>query len=349
MSENTLGALFNTRQNSLNIMRLFAALAVIYGHASAVTGRGPSDIFLQFVGYKFIGGVAVDVFFVISGFLITASAMSGKGFRYFVASRLLRIYPALVVCVLLLVFLLGPLLTVSSDYLQSPQTWKYFFNNLTAYRTEYFLPGVFSELHDPAVNGSLWSLPVEIRLYCIVGIGLIVGVFSTKQIFNLLFFSVIILGYFAPEVFSKLFEPENHRHVALMFMIGSFCWINRDYILVNPICLFVLLIFAASLHGTEKFSFAYILLLPYLVFYIAIGHWGAWFNRLGDYSYGVYLYGWPCQSIVIMALPEISNIGNVALAGVLAMFLAFFSWHLIEKPSLKLKERYKSKNPAKHG
>ena len=86
MNNDTLGAVFDARNNSMNIMRLLAALAVIYGHASAVTGRGPGDLFLQFVGYKFIGGVAVDVFFVLSGFLITASAMSGKGIRYFVVS-----------------------------------------------------------------------------------------------------------------------------------------------------------------------------------------------------------------------------------------------------------------------
>ena len=87
MNNDTLGAVFDARNNSMNIMRLLAALAVIYGHASAVTGRGPGDLFLQFVGYKFIGGVAVDVFFVLSGFLITASAMSGKGIRYFVVSK----------------------------------------------------------------------------------------------------------------------------------------------------------------------------------------------------------------------------------------------------------------------
>ena len=234
MNNDTLGAVFDARNNSMNIMRLLAALAVIYGHASAVTGRGPGDLFLQFVGYKFIGGVAVDVFFVLSGFLITASAMSGKGIRYFVVSRVLRIYPALIICVVLSVFLLGPLLTVSHEYWVSTATWRYLFGNATAYRTEYFLPGVFSGLHDPAVNGSLWSLLVEVRLYLMVGIGFMVGVFSSKRVFNTLFFSVIILGYFAPEVFSKLFGPENHRHVAMMFMIGAFAWVNRHSIPIGP-------------------------------------------------------------------------------------------------------------------
>lgn len=341
MKGNALGTIFDARNNSMNIMRLLAALAVIYGHASAVTGRGPGDIFLQFVGYKFIGGVAVDVFFVLSGFLITASAMSGKGVRYFLASRLLRIYPALIVCISGSVFLLGPLMTASDAYWQSAGTWQYLIGNATAYRTEYFLPGVFTELHDRAINGSLWSLHVEVILYAMVSIGFVVGIFSSRGVFNTLFFSVIILGYFAPDIFSKLFGPENHRHVAMMFMIGSFAWVNRDFIPMEPAILFVLLVFAASVHGTSKFGFAYVLLLPYLVFYIAASRWGLWFNRWGDYSYGTYLYGWPCQQLVLIAFPGISNAGNVVLAAVLAVSLAFLSWHLVEKPSLQLKERFR--------
>lgn len=341
MNGYALSKVFDARNNSMNIMRLLTALAVIYGHASAVTGRGPGDIFLQYVGYKFIGGVAVDVFFVLSGFLITASVMSGKGIRYFIASRMLRIYPALIVCCVLSVFLLGSLLTISDQYWQSMDTWRYLLGNATAYRTEYFLPGVFSELHDHAINGSLWSLQIEVRLYLMIGIGFLIGVFSSKRVFNALFFTVIILGYFAPDIFSRLFEPENHRHVAMMFMIGSFAWVNRESIPMRPDVMFALLVFAASLHGTSKFGFAYALLLPYLVFYIAIGKWGLWFNRWGDYSYGTYLYGWPCQQLVLMSFPDIGNIENTILSGVLAVFLAFLSWHLVEKSSLQLKERFR--------
>lgn len=341
MNGYALSKVFDARNNSMNIMRLLTALAVIYGHASAVTGRGPGDIFLQYVGYKFIGGVAVDVFFVLSGFLITASVMSGNGIRYFIASRVLRIYPALIVCCVLSVFLLGSLLTISDQYWQSMDTWRYLLGNATAYRTEYFLPGVFTELHDHAINGSLWSLQIEVRLYLMIGIGFLIGVFSSKRVFNALFFTVIILGYFAPDMFSRLFEPENHRHVAMMFMIGSFAWVNRESIPMRPDVMFALLVFAASLHGTSKFGFAYALLLPYLVFYIAIGKWGLWFNRWGDYSYGTYLYGWPCQQLVLMSFPDIGNIGNTILSGVLAVFLAFLSWHLVEKSSLQLKERFR--------
>jgi hypothetical protein len=182
------------------------------------------------------------------------------------------------------------------------------------------------ELHDHAINGSLWSLQIEVRLYLMIGIGFLIGVFSSKRVFNALFFTVIILGYFAPDMFSRLFEPENHRHVAMMFMIGSFAWVNRESIPMRPDVMFALLVFAASLHGTSKFGFAYALLLPYLVFYIAIGKWGLWFNRWGDYSYGTYLAGLPATDA--MSFPDIGNVGNT-IFHVLAVFLAFLSWHLV--------------------
>jgi peptidoglycan/LPS O-acetylase OafA/YrhL len=126
-----------------------------------------------------------------------------------------------------------------------------------------------------------------------------------------------------------------------MFIIGSFAWVNRDSIPMGAGILFALLVFAASLHGTSKFGFAYVLLLSYGVFYIAVGHWGLWFNRWGDYSYGTYLWGWPSQQLVLMAFPEISNIGNTLLACILAVSLAVLSWHLVEKSSLQLKERFR--------
>lgn len=126
MHANTLGMLFKRKSNNLNLIRLLAAFSVIYGHASAITGHGPADIFLQVVGFKFIGGVAVDAFFVISGFLITASAASNNGIKYYLASRVLRIYPALIVCVSVTVLVVGPLLTTSSSYWSVSETWSYF-------------------------------------------------------------------------------------------------------------------------------------------------------------------------------------------------------------------------------
>jgi len=344
MSPLSLGECFRQKRNSLNLIRLLAALAVIYGHASAVTGKGPGDLFLQVVSYKFIGGVAVDVFFVISGFLITASAMSRHGLVYYSMSRLLRIYPALIVCVTITVFILGPSLSTSEDYWQSSETWQYFFYNASAYGTQYFLPGVFLNMHDKAINGSLWTLAVEVRLYLIILLLAIAQILKNKTLFNLFFFIAIAIGYFAPDALSIVFPYDNHRQVAMMFMIGSFAWINRDEIPISPPLLLVLLFFAATQHHGPKFGIAYAMLLPYLVFCISFAPWGSWYDRFGDYSYGVYLYGWIAQQYALFQIPSMSNSINTLYGCFGALICAIISWHFIEKPVQQLKFRFKSTN-----
>lgn len=181
-----LGTLLERKGNNITLIRLIAAISVIYGHASVITGDGKVDFFLKYVGYKFIGGVAVDVFFVLSGFLICASILNGKGVKYYIVSRVLRIFPALIVCVGLTSLVLGPLLTKQEDY-WGASVWKYFWVNSTAYKTEYFLPGVFQSLNDQAVNGSLWSLPVEVRMYVLVLIVYLLGWLSSRSFFNFAF------------------------------------------------------------------------------------------------------------------------------------------------------------------
>lgn len=347
MSALSLGEFFREKGNNLNLIRLLAAFAVIYGHASAITGRGPNDIFLELVGYKFIGGVAVDVFFVISGYLITQSAMSNNGLVYYSVSRVLRIYPALIVCIFLSVFVLGVVFTSDPEYVQSAQTWNYLWANSSAYSTEYFLPGVFVDLHSKAVNGSLWSLAVEVRLYLIILILAVLGVFKSRALFNSMFFFSIVIGYLRPEFWKFLFAYENHIHVAMMFVIGSFFYINRSNIYINAGILLFLMFFAASQHGTPSFGVAYAILLPYLVFYVAFAPGAQWFNQFGDYSYGVYLYGWISQQLVIMLVPESSNLFLTLLSSLLAFFLAVCSWHFIEKPAINWRKYFKRSNSMK--
>ena len=341
MNQNSLGDLFKNNANNLNLIRLLSAFAVIYGHASAVTGRGPSDIFLQLVGYKFIGGVAVDVFFLISGFLITASAMSVNGLKYYIASRMLRIYPALILCIAISTFILGPAMTSANTYWTDSRTWNYFLSNASAFKTEYFLPGVFESLHDRAINGSLWSITVEVRLYIVIGILALLNIIRYRALFNVLFFSVIVFFYLLPE-FSFIISPhESHRHVTLMFFLGVFAWVNRQEIPINPAILLVLVFFSASQHGAPGFDFLYCLLLAYSIIYLAFIPGLAWFNKVGDFSYGVYLYGWTSQQMIVYFFPHVSNFENTIYASLIALAAAYFSWTFIEEPSLRLRHFFK--------
>lgn len=320
-------------------------LALFTGTPTQLPVMGLLIFFLQLVGFKFIGGVAVDAFFVISGFLITASAASNKGLKYYLASRVLRIYPALIVCICLTVFIIGSLLTSASAYWSSSETWTYFWKNITLANTVYNLPGVFEGLHSNAVNGSLWSLYVEVRLYAIIALVSLMGILGNRSLYNFLFFVALISSFLTPDVWTFVFEYETHRHVALMFMIGSFAWVNRDRLTVTPWVLMVLLFCAAATHGTPTFGMVYNLLLPYVVLTLAFCPGGAWFNKFSDYSYGVYLYGWLSQQLIMSLYPDASNMKNTILSCILAFVFAFASWHLIEKPAMRLRVYFKRRTP----
>ena len=338
MMDGSLGEYFSQKCNNLILMHLVAAFAVIYVHVSAVTGNGPADFFLQLVGYKFIGGIAFDIFFVISGFLVTASALGRNGLLYYVMSRLLRIYPILIICVTLTVFLLGPALTASSTYWSTQQSWSYLWRNTTAFSTEYFLPGMFADAHDKAVNGSLWSLAIELRLYLIVLILAAFGILKNCAVFNLLFFLALVTVYFFSRNMDATISPlksfaRSHEVLDWKLCLDELCCHPDQSCTLVGTSFF----FAASQHLTPEFGVAYALLLPYLGFYLTFAPGVAWFNRFGDYSYGVYLYGWIAQQIVLLLNPEMTNTLNVLYSCTLALALATTSWHFGRKTNIAFK------------
>ena len=158
------GAAFEPRRpNNFDLLRFVAATLVLIDHSFVLTGRhglpGP------FV-YETLGGFAVAVFFIISGFLVAGSWQRTPDLGTYAAKRALRIVPAYAAVIALCALVLGPLVTELSlgRYFGHPQTWSYFWN-LTFFRLHYSLPGVFSGNPFPhAVNGSIWTLPIEIKM-----------------------------------------------------------------------------------------------------------------------------------------------------------------------------------------
>ena len=122
---------WSSGRNNFNLIRLFAAWLVIYGHAWAITGSAGGDLVTHLTRFKFAGGVAVDVFFFISGYLIAQSWERSSDGVDFAAKRLGRIYPGLVVATLFSIVLVGAAMTTWSqaDYWSSPVTWTNLLNN----------------------------------------------------------------------------------------------------------------------------------------------------------------------------------------------------------------------------
>lgn len=342
-----------TQKNNLGFIRFFAACMVIFSHSYALSGTGIVDPLKKHTDHMSIGGLALAIFFVISGYLITASYLrSLSNFRY-ITSRILRIFPALFLCLLITIFFIGPLITNHSvkEYLTDTNTYKYFYN-LFLYPVVYELPGIkFSNsFYGEVVNGSLWSLSYEFTLYLIIlilgslnklnkNIGLFIFILLVV-FYSLYLFNIISLDYLIPYIRIQI---NTFIFFSIYFFSGSlyFFWDNEiDY--TNIRFFLFLLISIVSLINGSLFVISSFFTLPYIVFHIAKNKKARLhnFNAYGDFSYGIYIYGFLIQQLLFwFNKGNMHHHINFILSLPFAVIMGFFSWHLIEKRALKLKPK----------
>ena len=324
------------RRNNFDFIRFMAASAVVFSHAyPVVSGTNETEPFYILTnGQTSIGGTAVSIFFIISGFLVTQSFFNSKSTGRYIRSRALRIFPALAFAVFCTVFILGPLVTSLSagSYFTSGETYAYLWNAL-AYTRHSTLPGVFTVNPFPlTVNGSLWSLPYEILYY--PALPAIVLLLS-KKIFPALGFLCIVFLLTGKGYIGKgyLFDMTNY------FFCGSIYYFFRNYILLSRwIFSATLICLAASIYfGFYNFTFG--ILGGYIILFLAFKVEAGLFHfaRFGDFSYGTYLWAFPVQQLVAGNTPGQSPLKNFLFSYPIILVMAFISWHLVEKKSLALK------------
>ena len=324
--------------NQFNFLRFFAAFIVFFGHTYVLLGMSPTTIFSHSLG--------VYIFFAISGYLISMSwAIDPSLFRFFIR-RSIRIFPALIVCILLSVFILGPIFTTLPiiEYFTHLATIGYLKNIFL--EISYYLPGVFE--HNPApnaVNGSLWSLPVEFLMYIFVAaIGLVFGKFYLKYIILIVF----ILFLF----FTKLWALETKDiiiiygmdlktivYTGVYFWAGAFLYhfnVKKYFSFETFTIGFLVLIFIFQWHNI--YSWVSYILIPFIVlsFGFSNSKYLSLFNKV-DYSYGFYIYAFPVQQSLVYLYPNLSIYFHLIVGFIITCILASLSWHSIEKPALKFK------------
>lgn len=323
----------STRVNNFDFIRFCAALAVIYSHAYKLA-RGHEDPLMVVTGHLLsIGDVAVAVFFVISGMLIAQSFDRSATIGNFVEARFLRIYPALIATVVATVFILGPLMTSQplSLYFGDATIFQYL-NSITALKIQYFLPGVFEKnLFPGTVNGSLWTLPIELACYAAIA-----TIFSVA---NKRYFQSMVMGIVVLVVFGRILVHVN----TFYFGLGAVIYLLRNHILINKFLALLSLIIAVAMIATPINP-----ILFYLVIGVAIAYLTLYFGFIGksyfrnfakhgDFSYGLYIWAFPIQQIVALKFSSISILSHFFICAVATLALAIPSWYFIEKPSLKLK------------
>ncbi len=344
MSSPSIAAAWATQRNNFNLMRLVAAWLVIYSHAWAITGAAGHDLMGTLTGFRSAGALAVDLFFVVSGFLIAAS-LQRNSVRGYLVSRGLRIMPALVACVALTTFVLGPLLTTSTGYWSQSTTWNYFLLNASLLLSRFHLPGVFAGHPLDVVNGSLWTLPIEAKLYLLLMVAWMLGLLAAKR-YTPLWALAILAGYALAWHYWPLPDHiQKYAECTAFFITGSLLWVNRDRIQLSGWVVLALLAASAILRGGPWAHLPYFGLMTYGSLYLGL-RVRLPMIRGTDLSYGLYLYGWPAQQIAWLLPAGKSIIGNVLIATAIALACAALSWWLIERPALRLKKRWVARGPV---
>ena len=334
----------NSRDNNFNLLRFLAASLVLFGHSYALSKSHIAQEWL-------FGHVAVDIFFIISGYLVTASLFTRKSLWIFTKNRFLRIVPGLFVAMLFNVFIIGVLYTdiPIGEYLFSPEIYHYIYANTTLLldHIQMNLPGVFiNNPHANTINGSLWTLPWEVGMYILL---FIIGIYAliekpilnhtmVKKLFILI--SVVGMSIYAYYLYHHLDVNNSGVRFVAIFFTGGLLWIYKEHILLSNRVFLGMLFIIYFVFTSSYFLIIYNLLIGYIVLYLAYVPKGLirTFNKLGDYSYGMYIYAFPIQQAYVASYPEISGLTLFLVSFITTLFLSVLSWHFIEKPALSLKK-----------
>jgi peptidoglycan/LPS O-acetylase OafA/YrhL len=350
-----------------DFLRYSLAFSVVGWHSLPVAEGALADEAARATPLWFFRFAVVPLFFALSGFLITGSA-TRLTLGNFLINRGLRIVPALVVEVLLSAFILGFVFTKlpAADYFNDVQFWRYLLNIIGYVHLQ--LPGVFTDIPFPnVVNGSLWTIPFELGCYLVMSILILTGgirhLWVVASCLGIFFVGSVLykyttlpnrLPYAAWRIMRFAFSNDgtflSGPSLFPYFLSGSLFFLLRDRIpydnrvlgVSTALLLTIPLAGNASWQDNTLVQAAASILLVYVLVFVGVSNLRPpSFLRYGDYSYGVYLYGFPIQQAIISVFPNTNYwYLNFSLTLIPLMMFATFSWHVVERPIVSLRKKY---------
>jgi peptidoglycan/LPS O-acetylase OafA/YrhL len=324
------------------MLRLFAAVSVIWGHALPLTGdKFATDAVFEITGFDSLAGFAVKFFFFLSGLLIGNSLLSRASPRDFIRARFFRIWPALAGFVVIFALFVAPFFSRLSpgQYFLSLETWGYLLSNLVTSPalgsiqssfTIWDLPGVFETHPLTAINGSLWTIPYEVFCYATVFV-IWYSAPKLRKIFLFGAFLSLIMVHFAP---GFAFVDGSRTLLLLLFYSGIGASLIQSKILLRVKLYVPLVAINILLWGTALGQLTFYVLVFLLLVHLSASRLFRTIRLPGDYSYGVYIWGWPLQQMLVASGQIDSILANQVITTCLALGIGAVSWHLIEKPAI---------------
>jgi peptidoglycan/LPS O-acetylase OafA/YrhL len=337
--------------NNFGVLRLILASLVIVAHSpELIDGNRSRELLNRLFGTITFGELAVDGFFLISGYLILNSYQNSQSIKDYFVKRVLRIYPAFIVASLLGVYLLLPI-SGELGVIKSMTLTEHIKNLLNPLILKG--PDVKNSNYT-ALNGSMWTIWFEFVCYLTIPAIYFAFKQSKNKIYPILVFltlSVFLITNILDKNFWFPFIRIDIHHFSRLisaFLIGGLYLLNKDNIVWNQkvmmICLIMLMI---SLNIPLIAEIGLLSFGSYLLFYFAFNVKNTFLNNIGtknDISYGIYLYAWPIQIYIIKSYPTISPYALMLTTLILAAVFGFASWKLLEKPCMRLKNKLKLLN-----
>jgi len=347
--------LLEEKKYGFGVLRLFLAILVIYEHSFTLGGFG-KDLLKRIPGFDFSTAlIAVMSFFVISGFLVTKSYLNSSNIIQFGYKRFLRIMPGFWFCLLITSFGFGLLIyymenfSITNYFSMSPNGPVDFIkNNFFLLIRQYQIGELLSSNPFPFVlNGSLWTLFLEAKAYIFLGILGFTGMLKRKVI--ILSAYCLLVGFLAtkieipynPNPILRLIFDHYFLTFLTYFLGGSVLYLYKNKIqFTHKFSLFLLVIFVLSYFLRLEHAVLAVT-LPYWIIYLGTITPKSVFDSNVDFSYGIYIYAFPVMQLAAYLGANTSQVIFFLTSIVLTLPLALFSWFMIEKPFLSLKNNKK--------
>jgi peptidoglycan/LPS O-acetylase OafA/YrhL len=349
---------YHHHDNNFGFLRLLLASLVILSHSpELIDGDRSNELLTLVFGTLSLGELAVDGFFLISGFLITKSFENSRTIISYLRKRVVRIYPAFLVAYFVSFCIVGPL---SGASLRSLTGFDWLRVVVAAVLLQPpHLTGAFEGMHYPLLNGAMWTISYEFRCYLLVVVLGVLGVY--RRPLWLIVITLVLLALLCLDIripvgpITRIAVGEPHETIRLtaMFCVGSLF-----YIFQRAVPLRLAYVYAAAISMTVLLSYqplaegSLAIIGGYLIFWVALhAKIGllAQVNSSTDISYGVYLYGWPIQNSLIYYFRDISP-WTLTLATLgMATILGFLSWRWVESPFLAPRKGRASANTLLSG
>lgn len=333
-------------QNNFNNVRVCLALIVFFSHALGLPNNSALAYYYQFFNAPY----AVKGFFAISGFLVYRSYVNSNNLVDFFDKRIRRIYPAYLLTILSC-FLIGLLFGdlgwkefIFSDHAISYLLSNIFFLNFL----QPTLPGLFIGNATQIVDGSLWTIKVELMLYAILPM-LAYGFKKMSPFWS--YFCVLIFGAAWVFYFSRSTNIALGAEIARQFP-GQLPYFAFGCLLAATPRLMKWLPFV-SIVGfimmTYSGSYSYFIGLTIepitygavTILFCMLKPFKLNIGKIGDLSYGIYLFHFPIiQLLIHLKVYQFNPYIGLVMSFVITILASFISWHYVESRWLKRNSYY---------